>query len=255
MCLLWSLDLLALGKSVRISSQFQPNLKQQLSQTGLSTHLSCNAPEPIPLRFQQGGKLANHCFSNRSSRVPVGPLIPFVFVFLRRPPTERFHCVLQVNLSVRDKLRRTKQLTESTASGPNWSSLGLSRSVFGLFGAGWRKFWSAVGHACLYYDSFMMLIILHSAWQFPISFRQAWSNIWAKLARAPICSLMHRSKSHSSLDDLPSKHGKYVFPPNGPKGIPVGLPFHCFFRCYGGSPINRTLPYIYIYIYIYIRNV
>ena len=128
MCLLWSLDLLALGKSVRISSQFQPNLKQQLSQTGLSTHLSCNAPEPIPLRFQQGGHVANHCFSNRVSRVPVGPLIHCFFVFLRRPPAERFHCALQVDLSVMDKLRRKNKLTESTASGPNWSSFGLSRS-------------------------------------------------------------------------------------------------------------------------------
>ena len=108
--------------------------------------------------------------------------------------------------------------------------------ILGLFGSGWGGAGLLLGTSVFAVVALWFWCVLRSACAFPAGFGWAWSGVWPGLAQAPVCCLGRRSEFRSSLDDLPSKHDKCVFSPNGPKGVSGWPPIPIFFEVFSTIP-------------------
>ena len=138
--------------------------------------------------------------------------------------TEHCPCISQLIWPVRPEITDGKKCVYSSASRPTGTIFGLSSSFWCCLELGEEGSGLPSGTHAYIMIAFWYSSILHSVCKFPISFSPASSNMWAKLAWEPSCSLRQHPDS-SRLWRLPNKHNEYDVFRVVIRGVSVSLRF------------------------------
>ena len=86
------------------------------------------------------------------------PLNQIFFHFYGGPPTERIHCNLKLKWPVSHKITNGTKIGLNLGLEAYWDQFWPRKLILGLFGAGRRWFWLAIGHTCLLRPALWILI-------------------------------------------------------------------------------------------------
>ncbi len=189
---------------------------------GGGARLCCGALGLVRLGWRWGGGGQVGVFSSSSGRVLVGPPILFCADFAEAPNRTFLVCFASTS-GCRDQITEKKKIGWGCGVGDWWSRFWVVAVVFGLLGVGWGE----VLVCCwvLLVVAFWCWRVLRSARTLPIGLGSARGSVWPRLAGVPVCFLLRRPGSCTSLGGLLGRHDKYGFSSVGPKDVLVGPPF------------------------------